>query len=34
MEDILWSNGIQMITKSWKNMKGINLSQADKMWMN
>lgn len=27
----LWGNGIQMITKPRKNMKGINLSQTDKI---
>lgn len=33
MADILWGNGIQMITKPRKNMKGINLSQADKIML-
>jgi hypothetical protein len=28
MADILWGNGIQMVTKPRKNMKGMNLSQT------
>lgn len=31
LADLLWGNGIQMITKPRKNMKGINLSQTDKI---
>ena len=33
MADILWGNGIQMVTKPRKNMKGLNLSQADKIML-
>lgn len=33
MADILWGNGIQMVTKPRKNMKGINLSQADRIML-
>jgi transposase len=31
LADLLWGNGIQMITKPRKNMKGINISQTDKI---
>lgn len=31
MADLLWGNGIQMVTKPRKNMKGINLSQTDRI---
>jgi hypothetical protein len=31
LADFLWGNGIQMITKPRKNMKGFNLSQTDKI---
>lgn len=33
MADILWGNGIQMVTKPRKNMKGMNLSQIDKIML-
>lgn len=33
MADILWGNGIQMVTKLRKNMKGMSLSQADKIML-
>ncbi len=33
MADILWGNGVQMVTKPRKNMKGINLSQTDKIML-
>lgn len=33
MADILWGNGIQMVTKIRKNMKGMSLSQADKIML-
>lgn len=31
LSDLLWGNGIQMITKPRKNMKGMNISQTDKI---
>jgi len=31
LSDLLWGNGIQMITKPRKNMKGMNVSQSDKI---
>lgn len=31
LSDILWGNGISLITKPKKNMKGINISQEDKI---
>ena len=31
LSDLLWGNGIQLVTKPRKNMKGINLSQTDKI---
>jgi hypothetical protein len=31
LADLLWGNGIQMITKARKNMKGLNISQEDKI---
>lgn len=31
LADLLWGNGIQMITKPRKNMKGINISQTDQI---
>jgi len=31
LPDLLWGNGIQMITKPRKNIKGLNISQADKI---
>lgn len=33
MADILWGNGIQMVTKPRKNMKGLNLSETDKIML-
>jgi len=33
MADILWGNGIQMVTKPRKNMKSINLSQTVKIML-
>ena len=33
LSDLLWGNGIQMITKPRKNMKGLNLSQVDKIML-
>jgi hypothetical protein len=31
LAEMLWGNGIQMITKPRKNMKGLNISQTDKI---
>ncbi len=31
LSDLLWGNGIQLVTKPRKNMKGVNLSQTDKI---
>lgn len=33
LADLLWGNGIQMITKPRKNMKDFNISQADKIML-
>lgn len=33
LSDLLWGNGIQMITKPRKNMKEFNISQADKIML-
>jgi hypothetical protein len=33
LADLLWGNGIQMITKPRKNMKEFNISQADKIML-
>ncbi|MEO5911441.1 MAG: IS982 family transposase [Pelobium sp.] len=33
LADLLWGNGIQMITKPRKNMKAFNISQADKIML-
>lgn len=33
LADLLWGNGIQMITKPRKNMKDFNLSQADRIML-
>lgn len=33
LSDLLWSNGIQIITKLRKNMKKFNISQADKIML-
>ncbi|GGE17944.1 hypothetical protein GCM10011516_14500 [Sphingobacterium cellulitidis] len=33
MADILWGNGVQMVTKPRKSMKGMNLSQTDKIML-
>ena len=33
MADILWGNGVQMVTKPRKNMKGMNQSQTDKIML-
>src|SRR5690606_16600414 len=31
LSEILWGNGIQLITKPRKNMKGVNISQSDRI---
>lgn len=33
LADLLWGNGIQMVTKPRKNMKDFNISQADKIML-
>jgi hypothetical protein len=33
LSDLLWGNGIQLVTKPRKNMKGHNLSQIDKIML-